>query len=297
MAQPHATFSPPASNASVGAPTNMRSALTPTAAQQARNELRRKLVQGRDDVPTVRQWLSQWPEISKMVCTTPAPDDPEDYHREWLPLHETVRYNATTDMIKLLLHVNPAAATVAVRDLSLDGTIVFEGHLPLHLAVEHQGGERGAAVVDLLLRVYPQAVMVREKDGYLPLHIAAEFQGGNRGTAIVDLLLKAYPDAVKAKEKFGSLPLHLAAEHQNDSAVLEVLLKAYPAAVLAKNDNKETPMDIWLDRPLIDDDRADQLIEYYGNDKPLLSLDFNLPSHLDTTFSFYAGTAIYQVRS
>jgi len=84
-----------------------------------------------------------------------------------------------------------------------------DGYLPLHVAAQHQGGDKGTAVVKTLLKYKPEAAMVAKKDGYLPLHVAAQFQGGDKGTAVVELLLQAAPQAVHQKTKDNLTPMDI----------------------------------------------------------------------------------------
>ena len=94
-------------------------------------------------------------------------------------------------------------------------------------------------VVQLLIKVYPDALKEKDEDENLPLHIAAR---SCESMEVIQLLVKEYPDALKEKNKKGWLPLHIAVGKGVSLEVAQLFIKKYPDAVKEKNEDGCLPL-------------------------------------------------------
>jgi ankyrin repeat protein len=127
------------------------------------------------------------------INTCPACAQVLDKEKE-LPLHKAILSNRSAVVIQALLAAHPDALKVADR----------EKDLPLHRALE------GAAVADDLLikmvSMNPEACAKKNRRGDLPLHDAL-YSGKSIG--VIEAIADVYPDAVIMKDKDGVDPIHL----------------------------------------------------------------------------------------
>ena len=111
-----------------------------------------------------------------------------------LPLHAACSFQATADVVEVLLKSYPGGASQP------NGV----GNLPIHQAAMWQAP---VETVEVLLARHPEGATVRNQYGSLPLHMAAS----NRATPeVVKLLIDAYPDALHLQNDDGMTPLDLA---------------------------------------------------------------------------------------
>lgn len=111
-----------------------------------------------------------------------------------LPLHAACSFQATADVVEVLLRAYPGGASQP------NGV----GNLPIHQAAMWQAPVES---VEVLLVRHPEGATVRNQYGSLPLHMAAS----NRATPeVVKLLIDAYPDALHLQNDDGMTPLDLA---------------------------------------------------------------------------------------
>lgn len=111
-----------------------------------------------------------------------------------LPLHAACSFQATADVVEVLLRAYPGGASQP------NGV----GNLPIHQAAMWQAP---VETVEVLLVRHPEGTTVRNQYGSLPLHMAAS----NRATPeVVKLLIDAYPDALHLQNDDGMTPLDLA---------------------------------------------------------------------------------------
>jgi len=111
-----------------------------------------------------------------------------------LPLHAACSFQATSDVVEILLKAYPGGA-------SQPNSV---GNLPIHQAAMWQAP---VETVEVLLSRHPEGATVRNQYGSLPLHMAAS----NRATPdVVKLLIDAYPDALHLQNDDGMTPLDLA---------------------------------------------------------------------------------------
>jgi len=111
-----------------------------------------------------------------------------------LPLHAACSFQATADVVEVLLRAYPGGASQP------NGV----GNLPIHQAAMWQAP---VETVEVLLVRHPEGTTVRNQYGSLALHMAAS----NRATPeVVKLLIDAYPDALHLQNDDGLTPLDLA---------------------------------------------------------------------------------------
>ena len=111
-----------------------------------------------------------------------------------LPLHAACSFQATADVVEVLLRAYPGGSSQP------NGV----GNLPIHQASMWQAP---VETVEVLLVRHPEGATVRNQYGSLPLHMAAS----NRASPeVVKLLIDAYPDALHLQNDDGMTPLDLA---------------------------------------------------------------------------------------
>mmetsp|Transcript_34518 Transcript_34518/g.81377 ORF Transcript_34518/g.81377 Transcript_34518/m.81377 type:complete len:599 (-) Transcript_34518:270-2066(-) len=111
-----------------------------------------------------------------------------------LPLHAACSFQATADVVEVLLRAYPGGASQP------NGV----GNLPIHQAAMWQAP---VETIEVLLVRHPEGATVRNQYGSLPLHMAAS----NRAPPeVVKLLIDAYPDALHLQNDDGMTPLDLA---------------------------------------------------------------------------------------
>ena len=147
--------------------------------------------------------------------------------------------NGHFEIVNLLLEAFP----ILVK------TPQVEGLLPLHLSV--YGSDPCLNTLQLLLNIYPEAVLIKSNDGKTPLHVCVD--GKSRPCIeAIQLLLKYGNDAASITTKIGKLPIHLVADHDSPCLVsLKLILEAYPDGAKQQDDfpNRRLPLHYTLMRP------------------------------------------------
>ncbi len=90
--------------------------------------------------------------------------DQQYYEYGWLPLHVALHWEASDDIIEMLLNANPEAVKVQEYNYK---------RLPLHFAVEHKAS---VSVIKMLADAFPGSIFIKDKRGRLPLDL---FKGEN----------------------------------------------------------------------------------------------------------------------
>jgi ankyrin repeat protein len=150
-------------------------------------------------------------------------------------LYVALKYNASYEDVKRILHDNPEAAKTQNK----------YGNLPLLTALQYKAS---SDVIKTLLKAYPKAIEVPDKHGYLPLHLALSYKAS---IDVIKTLLQAYPQAVEATQKDGWLPLHLALCNNATPDVISMLFNAHPKAAEVQNNGGALPLHcaLWLKAP------------------------------------------------
>lgn len=147
--------------------------------------------------------------------------------------------------------------------------------LPIHIACEH---DASVAVLDVLVRAYPEGLTKPDIDGNLPIHYACALESPESAmylleacpdesvtttnkkkgqtplhlacsrydvsTKLVQELIRLNEDACKARDWQGRLPIHSACMWKASSAVIEMLLKCNPQSAREEDSHHMTPYGI-----------------------------------------------------
>mmetsp|Transcript_670 Transcript_670/g.950 ORF Transcript_670/g.950 Transcript_670/m.950 type:complete len:2042 (-) Transcript_670:110-6235(-) len=94
------------------------------------------------------------------------------------------------------------------------------GELPLHMICRHIGA--WTLLIDMVLVLYPKALIHRDKMGALPIHHAA----AHDNLSALEIIYSAYKEGVNDTDKKGRLPIHVAAEFDAVETVKFLLAKS-----------------------------------------------------------------------
>jgi len=101
-------------------------------------------------------------------------------------------------MVEKMLHKNP---------MLVQETDPETGELSLHKIVEHASA--WTLLIDMILTLYPKAVVHKDNSGSLPIHHAAK---ADNLTAL-EIIYESYRNGAKEANDSGLLPIHVGAEH------------------------------------------------------------------------------------
>lgn len=94
------------------------------------------------------------------------------------------------------------------------------GELALHKIARHSGA--WSLLVDMVLVLYPKALIHRDNMGALPIHHAA----AHDNLAALEIIFNAYKEGINEVDKMGRLPLHVASTYDAVDAVKFLLSKS-----------------------------------------------------------------------
>jgi ankyrin repeat protein len=94
------------------------------------------------------------------------------------------------------------------------------GELPLHMIARHSGA--WTLLIDMVLVLYPKALIHRDNMGALPIHHAA----AHDNLAALEIIYSAYKEGINDVDKKGRLPIHVAAEFDAVDTVKFLLSKS-----------------------------------------------------------------------
>lgn len=94
------------------------------------------------------------------------------------------------------------------------------GELALHKIVRHVGA--WTLLVDMVLVLYPKALIHRDNMGALPIHHAA----AHDNLSALEIIYSAYKEGISENDKMGRLPIHVAANYDALDAVKFLLSKS-----------------------------------------------------------------------
>jgi ankyrin repeat protein len=97
---------------------------------------------------------------------------------------------------------------------------VQTGELPLHMIARHPGA--WTLLIDMVLVLYPKALIHRDNMGALPVHHAA----AHDNIAALEIIHSAYKEGINDVDKKGRLPIHVAAEFDAVDTVKFLLSKS-----------------------------------------------------------------------
>ena len=94
------------------------------------------------------------------------------------------------------------------------------GELALHKIARHSGA--WTLLIDMVLVLYPKALIHRDNMGALPIHHAA----AHDNIAALEIIYSAYTDGINEKDKNGRLPIHVASNYDAVDAIKFLLSKS-----------------------------------------------------------------------
>jgi ankyrin repeat protein len=153
-----------------------------------------------------------------------------------LPLHHATHASPPdVDIVRTLLDLNPAAATVPDR----------AGYLPLHWAVNSTNAK--AEIVRLLLKANPEGAMKPCRGGSLPLHWSVDRDKPMIG--IVQELTNVYRGGLSKACSLGWLPIHRCVDRADPKmSVLKWLINHHPNGLRVANCDGQLPLHRLVDR-------------------------------------------------
>jgi ankyrin repeat protein len=178
------------------------------------------------------------------VKTLPPMESPSVEHRM------TVHESPSRDIVPM--SANPGMTRELFRDIQEQNWAMVEnildkhpelaqvpdlktGELALHKIARHSGA--WTLLIDMVLVLYPKALVHRDNMGALPIHHAA----AHDNLAALEIIYSAYKDGVKDADKMGRLPIHVAAHYDAVDAVKFLLAKspegAYTMIVRPESDS------------------------------------------------------------
>ena len=107
-------------------------------------------------------------------------------------------------MVEKMLHKNP---------LLVQETDPENGELPLHKIAEHTSA--WTLLIDMILTLYPKAVVHKDSTGALPIHHAANADN----LSALEIIYESYRNGAKEANNSGLLPIHVAAERGSIESV------------------------------------------------------------------------------
>lgn len=114
-------------------------------------------------------------------------------------------------MVESILDNNPELAEVSDAKT---------GELALHKIARHNGA--WTLLIDMVLVLYPKALIHRDNMGALPIHHAA----AHDNLAALEIIYSAYKDGINENDKMGRLPLHVAANYDAVDSIKFLLSKS-----------------------------------------------------------------------
>mmetsp|Transcript_3892 Transcript_3892/g.8719 ORF Transcript_3892/g.8719 Transcript_3892/m.8719 type:complete len:2464 (-) Transcript_3892:122-7513(-) len=130
-------------------------------------------------------------------------------------------------MVEKMLHKNPLLVEEA------DPTT---GELPLHKIVERASA--WTLLIDMILTLYPKAVVHKDYAGELPIHHAAH---ADNLTAL-EIIYESYRNGAKDADGSGRLPIHVAAEHGSTESIKYLTMQVPDGAHTVMSGGRSLPL-------------------------------------------------------
>ncbi|KAL7543492.1 hypothetical protein ACHAXR_012784, partial [Thalassiosira sp. AJA248-18] len=130
-------------------------------------------------------------------------------------------------MVEKMLHKNP---------LLVEEADPRTGELPLHKIVEHASA--WTLLIDMILTLYPKAVVHKDFSGELPIHHAAH---ADNLTAL-EIIYESYKNGAKDADGLGRHPIHVAAEHGSIESIKYLTMKVPDGAHTVTSGGSSLPL-------------------------------------------------------
>ena len=121
-------------------------------------------------------------------------------------------------MVEKMLHKNP---------LLVEEEDPLSGELALHKIVERVSP--WSLLIDMVLTLYPKAVVHKDSEGALPIHHAAKADN----LIALEIIYESYKNGAKDADFMGRLPIHIAAISGSIEAIKYLTMKAPDSASAA----------------------------------------------------------------
>jgi hypothetical protein len=126
----------------------------------------------------------------------PVPGEPYKY-----PLNLAIHYNATADVIRMLLEADPTVTSLPDGD---------ENQGSLHILLRQQRNRHDMLpLVDSFLLAHPTCTQIQDSHGCVPLHTAVYHQAE---LDIIRHLVIIYPEALRIENRHQETPVALATQ-------------------------------------------------------------------------------------
>jgi ankyrin repeat protein len=132
-------------------------------------------------------------------------------------------------MVEKMLHKNPLLVEEA------DPTT---GELPLHKIAERASA--WTLLIDMVLTLYPSAVVHKDISGQLPIHHAARTDN----LIGLEIIYESYKNGAKDADSFGRCPIHVAAEHGSIEAIKYLTMKVPESVHTVTSGNVNLPLHV-----------------------------------------------------
>jgi len=119
--------------------------------------------------------------------------------------------NENWAMVESILDKNPELA---------ETPDIKTGELALHKIARHNGA--WTLLIDMVLVLYPKALIHRDNMGALPIHHAS----AHDNLAALEIIYSAYKEGINETDKMGRLPLHVASNYDAVDAIKFLLSKS-----------------------------------------------------------------------
>ena len=180
---------------------------------------------GQKDRELVRVMMEQLAQEEQLRASMPEPSP------------SPVKERQITPVISQELVVNDSALEALFREIGNENWAMVEsildnrpelaespdlktGELVLHKISRHNGA--WTLLVDMVLVLYPKALIHQDNMGALPIHHAS----AHDNLAALEIIYSAYKEGINEADKMGRLPIHVAATYDAIDAVKFLLAKS-----------------------------------------------------------------------
>ncbi|GAX19186.1 hypothetical protein FisN_4Lh229 [Fistulifera solaris] len=166
-----------------------------------------------------------------------------DFDKNLTELYKAITDQSWDDAIAICKRDPMQAATWVVRhydeEEDTEEQEIMWRFLPIHSACARHPP---AAVVDALIKAYPDGPKCIDDQGMYALHYAC---GNQASQDVIRSLLVCCPEATRIRDPRGMLPIHyLACWGPSSVAVVDMILVAHRGVINARDDEGKTPLDL-----------------------------------------------------
>jgi hypothetical protein len=176
-----------------------------TASSSVFDELVDEVLDGEASIPSslaavARSELQDLLLVDPEAIRRPVTSMPGEIYK--YPLNLAIHYNATADVIRLLLEADPTVTTLPDGD---------ENQGSLHILLSHRQRDLPdiLPLVDSFLLAHPTCTQIRDSHGCVPLHTAVYHQAK---LDIIRHLVIIYPEALRIQNEHQETPVALATQ-------------------------------------------------------------------------------------